>query len=219
MSASFTRSPLTASPSRSRRWASSRWITASEVSYCACPASKMPVTVKRRMRGSTPAGVIRACGTTRVTRPPTVASSLSARSRPSSTLKRPGARLSKSPSTRYPPTSDTRGSRAGETPRISTPRTCPAWVSIPCNSTNGAAPTTSGCASAASASDSHPSSEPSIPEIVACEATPRMRSRSSRSKPFMTEITVIRAVAPSAIPIIEVRLMKEMKWLRRFARV
>ena len=167
--------------------------------------------MKRRMRGSTPAGVIRAWGATRVTRVPTSAPSLRARSRPISTLNRPGARLSSSPSTRYRPISDTAGSREGETPRISTPRTCPAWVSIPCDSTNGATPTTSGWASAVPASDSQSSSARSNPEIVACEATPSIRSRSSRSKPFITEITVIRAVTPRAIPIVEVRLMNEMK--------
>jgi hypothetical protein len=46
-----------------------------------------------------------------------------------------------------------------------------------------------------------------------------MRSRTSFSKPFITDKTVIKAITPSAIPIIEDREMKEMKWLRRFARV
>ena len=92
-----------------------------------------------------------------------------------------------------------------------TPCTSPELVSIPCASTNGATATTSGWASASETSDSQASSGLSNPEIVACDATPRMRSRSSRSKPFMTEITVIRAVAPSAMPIIDVRLMNEMK--------
>ncbi len=47
--------------------------------------------------------------------------------------------------------------------------------------------------------------------MVACDAMPRMRSRSSFSKPFMTESTVMSAVTPSAIPSIELRLMNEMK--------
>ena len=175
------------------------------------PGEKIPVTVKRRSRGNTPAGVIRAWGATSVSAVPIVAPSRSARSRPISMLNFPGTRLCSVPSTRNCPTSDTAGSRAGRTPRIRTPRTCPAWVNIPCDSTNGAAPTTSGCASATPASDSQSSSARSNPAMVACEAKPRIRSRSSRSKPFMTESTVIRAVAPSAIPIIDVRLMNEMK--------
>ena len=54
--------------------------------------------------------------------------------------------------------------------------------------------------------------------MVACDAMPRMRVRSSFSKPFMTDSTVISAATPMAMPSMELRLMKEMKWLRRFAR-
>ena len=46
-----------------------------------------------------------------------------------------------------------------------------------------------------------------------------MCARSSRSKPFMTEITVIITTTPKATPSIEANVMKEMKWLRRLARV
>jgi hypothetical protein len=35
----------------------------------------------------------------------------------------------------------------------------------------------------------------------------------------MTDITVISTVMPSAMPITEMSEMKEMKWLRRLARV
>jgi hypothetical protein len=42
-----------------------------------------------------------------------------------------------------------------------------------------------------------------------------MRSRSSFSKPFITDSTVISAVTPSAMPSIDVSEMNEMKWLRR----
>ena len=47
--------------------------------------------------------------------------------------------------------------------------------------------------------------------MVAWEAMPRIWVRSSRSKPFITESTVIRAATPSANPSIEMRVMKEMK--------
>ena len=46
-----------------------------------------------------------------------------------------------------------------------------------------------------------------------------MRVRSSFWKPFITDSTMINAATPSAIPSIEVSEMKEMKWLRRLARV
>ena len=46
-----------------------------------------------------------------------------------------------------------------------------------------------------------------------------MRVRSSFWKPFITESTTISAATPSAMPHIEIREMKEMKWLRRLARV
>jgi len=41
----------------------------------------------------------------------------------------------------------------------------------------------------------------------------------SFSKPFITDITVMSAAMPSAMPSIETREMKEMKWVRRLARV
>ena len=47
---------------------------------------------------------------------------------------------------------------------------------------------------------------------------PRMRCLSSFSKPFITDSTVISVVTPSAMPSIELSEIKEMKWLRRFAR-
>ncbi len=46
-----------------------------------------------------------------------------------------------------------------------------------------------------------------------------MRERTSRSNPFITDITVMSAAIPSAIPSIETSEMNEMKWLRRLARV
>jgi len=60
---------------------------------------------------------------------------------------------------------------------------------------------------------------PRSAEMVAWLAMPRMRVRSSRSKPFITDSTVISAITPMAMPSIEAREMNEMKWLRRLARV
>ena len=58
-----------------------------------------------------------------------------------------------------------------------------------------------------------------MPRISMCEATDRMRVRSSSWKPFITESTTISAATPSAMPVIEMAEMKLMKWLRRLARV
>ena len=52
-----------------------------------------------------------------------------------------------------------------------------------------------------------------------CADTPRMRARTSFWKPFITDITVISAAMPSAIPAIDTSEMKEMKWFWRLARV
>jgi hypothetical protein len=46
-----------------------------------------------------------------------------------------------------------------------------------------------------------------------------MVARNSFWNPFMTESTTISAATPSAIPIIDVIEMNEIKWFLRFARV
>ena len=55
--------------------------------------------------------------------------------------------------------------------------------------------------------------------ICTCEATPRMRVRTSFWKPFITESTTISAQTPTKIPIIDTRELIPMKRLRRLARV
>ncbi len=55
--------------------------------------------------------------------------------------------------------------------------------------------------------------------ICTCEATPRMRVRTSFWKPFITESTTISAQTPTAMPIIDTRELIPMKRLRRLARV
>ncbi len=47
--------------------------------------------------------------------------------------------------------------------------------------------------------------------MVACAMAPRMRARNSFSNPFITEMTVISVVMPSAMPSIEISEMNEMK--------
>ena len=54
-------------------------------------------------------------------------------------------------------------------------------------------------------------SVPSRPMSVACEVTARMRLRSSRSKPFMTESTTISTATPSARPSIDTTEMNDRK--------
>ncbi len=47
--------------------------------------------------------------------------------------------------------------------------------------------------------------------MVAGEAMPGMGVRTSRSKPFITDSTVISAITPTAMPSIEASEIKEMK--------
>ena len=57
----------------------------------------------------------------------------------------------------------------------------------------------------------HSGSQSPLPLMVTCEATPRMRLRSSRSNPFMTDSTVISAHTPKVMPSMDVSVMKDMK--------
>ena len=53
-----------------------------------------------------------------------------------------------------------------------------------------------------------------MPRTSMCEATDRMRVRSSCWKPFITDSTTISAATPSAMPAIEINAMNEMNRLR-----
>ena len=114
------------------------------------------------------------------------------------------------PDTMCAPTSDTLPSSDGSMPRTSAPLERTPWISA-WPSTYGAAPTTCGFFSARSTALGQSRTVVSTPSIVACETMPRMRSRSSPSKPFMTEITVMSAVTPTAMPRIDTSEMNEMK--------
>ena len=104
-------------------------------------------------------------------------------------------------------------------PRTTLPRTAWPAASMPWALTNGAAPTTRLSSSASFATACQSASWLFAPLTCTCEATPRMRARSSFWKPFITESTTISAATPSAMPAIEIAEMKLMKWLRRLARV
>ena len=117
------------------------------------------------------------------------------------------------------PISATCSSRCGMMPRTTLPRTAWPAVSIACALTNGDAALTRGSCSASFATGCQSAIWLFGPLICTCEATPRMRARSSFWNPFITESTTISAATPSAIPAIEMSEMKLMKWLRRFARV
>jgi hypothetical protein len=107
-------------------------------------------------------------------------------------------------------TSETFGSSCGSTPRtIAPPTRSP--CSIASRSMNGAAPSTCALASAFLCAPAQSCMLPSMLLIVACDTMPRMRVRSSLSKPFMTEITTISAMTPTAIPAIDTSEMNEMK--------
>ena len=53
-----------------------------------------------------------------------------------------------------------------------------------------------------------------MPCTSMCEATERMRLRSSCWKPFITDSTTISAATPSAMPAIDISEMNEMNVLR-----
>ena len=52
------------------------------------------------------------------------------------------------------------------------------------------------------------------PRISMCDATDRIRLRSSSWKPFITDSTTISAATPNAMPAIDVSAMNEMNVLR-----
>jgi hypothetical protein len=134
-------------------------------------------------------------------------------------LKSPPFRSASVPLVMWAPISDTLASSSGSTPRITVPEISPPTFTSASPSMYGAVPATSGFW-LANAATSRQSGRPSVlPEIVACEAMPRMRVRSSLSKPFITDSTTISVATPSPMPSIEANEMNEMKWLRRLARV
>ncbi len=66
----------------------------------------------------------------------------------------------------------------------------------------------------AAARDRRQSARSGTPRISMCDATARMRLRSSCWNPFITDSTTISAATPSTMPAIEMSEMKEMNVLR-----
>ena len=81
---------------------------------------------------------------------------------------------------------------------------------------NGATPITPG-AFARSAASTVQSESGVTPRTVRCGTTPSTRSLSSRSKPFITDVTSTNTATLSTSPAIATTLMNEMKLLREFA--
>ena len=81
---------------------------------------------------------------------------------------------------------------------------------------NGATPTTPGTFAISAASAFH-SDSGTTPRTVRCGTTPSTRSFSSRSKPFITDVTSTSTATLSTSPAIATMLMNEMKLLREFA--
>jgi hypothetical protein len=88
-----------------------------------------------------------------------------------------------------------------------------------CAWTNGALATTCGCWPASRITPCQSVSRLLAPVIWTCEATPRMRVRTSFWKPFITDSTTISAHTPTPMPIMETSELMPMKRLRRLARV
>ena len=86
-----------------------------------------------------------------------------------------------------------------------------AWspaISMACICTNGAAPVTPGVRSAMATTSGHSCMAPA-PKIVACGTIARMRTRISRSKPFITASTSISSATPIARPAADTRDRKD----------
>ena len=100
-----------------------------------------------------------------------------------------------------------RSATAADTPSLRSP------ISSASPSTYGATASTAGFASARSRSAGQSCRPAPNVVTVACEVMLRMRSRSSRSKPFMTDSTTISTATPIATPTIDISEMNDRKRL------
>ena len=218
MSVSLSRTPVTPSPIRSSFCASCRCVTARPRSYSCMPASKMPTTVNALARGMKPIGVTLPSATSTVILSPMPTPSSSASSLPSTMSNLPGCRSDSLPAIIFLESTDTSPSRSGNTPRNITP--CSLFpCSIASRSTYGAAPITRLSSCAMRTAPCQSGSDSPTPLIVACATMLSRRVRYSSWKPVITAIVVINAIIPTAIPRIDTAEMKEMKPVRRLARV
>ena len=166
------------------------------------------------MRGSTPAGVTWPWASISVTFSPRLTRRARASSMPSTMLKVPGCRALKLPMRVWPAMSDTFGSSSGSTPRTMAGRSASSRSSMPCVSTNGAAPFTAGFLNACAASARQSGMLPLLSNTSTWASTDSMRSVTSFWKPFITDSTTISAATPRPMPAMEMSEMKEIKLLR-----
>ena len=94
-------------------------------------------------------------------------------------------------------------------PRTCTPASFAAADTMARDSMYGTAARTPGVDSATSRARRQSGSGPSRPMSVACDVTDRMRERSSRSKPFITDNTTTSTATPRARPSTLMTVMKE----------
>ena len=103
--------------------------------------------------------------------------------------------------------------RAGSIPSTSTGRVLPLRVSIPSSRVNGITARTLGCSRSVSRRRAS-LSIPSWLNSLICGTAPRIRVSISRSKPFMTDTTIINNATPSTSPNMASREIKETSRLR-----
>ena len=180
----------------------------------------MPTTVNCFRRGMRPAGVTWPCGAISVTLVAHVQPQRARELDAEHDAELAGLEGGEAARRMCLPKSATLSSSSGTMPRTKTPRTAGPWRAAPAPSRRARRPTTCGF-SLRLRGDRFPVGDAASrrPSIWTCAAAPRMRARISFSKPFITDITVISAAMPSAMPSIEMSEMKEMKWVRRLARV
>jgi len=171
------------------------------------------------MRGITPAGVVERSDVTITTRSPMPTPSAFANSVPSTMPYSPGWSAPKEPVTTLSAMAVTLRSSSGNTPVTTAPLVLlPPPISSAWSSMKGAAPSTCGFVRTRAAALCQSCSRKLAAVMLACEVRLRMRSRTSRSKPFITDSTTISTATPIASPAIEIVEMKETKRLPRLAR-
>ena len=175
------------------------------------PDEKVPATVTRRMRGTTPSGVALPSGAMSTSVSPRLAPSSAASAAPRMMRQLPGCRSSSRAPERRWPRPVAFASSAGSMPRTAVPSTRWPRASIACDSMKGTACRTPGCRSASVRAARQSAIDPSRPVSVACEVTDSMRERSSRSKPFITDSTTTSTATPSASPTTEIAATNDTK--------
>jgi hypothetical protein len=148
------------------------------------------------------------------TESPVFTPSLAASSEPSNTWNAPGFRAASAPLVMRSPRAETCRSYIGSAPRTVAAFDCPSATSPMSSaspSTKGAAAATRGLASACCRNACQFGRPAPNAVTVACDVMLRMRSRSSFSKPFITESTTMSTATPMATPTIDMTEMNDRK--------